>query len=206
MSTPDDLELRRALRALRQDETPTADLWPAIESRLPPRVATEATPSQRNVRHLPPRRAPWLRWSAVAAGTVLALGLVLLQGGHPARDAAPGGRPDVAQAPASGDAASGPTDAVAASTLPGMPGDPATVLLDAWTQVLASERDAGSQWPRQLSLPGGAERIAARRELDASLTELAAALRISPESQLLRRLMHQTLQQRAALALTALQA
>ena len=203
MNTPDDLELRRALRALRQDEAPAADLWPGIESRLPPRVAAETAPSRPTVRHLPPSRAPWLRWSAVAAGTVLALGLVLLQAGHLARDAAPIESRDIVRTGADTGVA---RDAVAVSTLPGTAGDSATVLLDAWTQVLASEREGGSQWAQQLALPGGAERIAARRELDASLTQLAAALRLAPESQLLRRLMHQTLQQRASLALTALQA
>lgn len=201
MNTPDELELRRALRALRQDQTPESELWLGIEARLAPRIAA-APPSR--------RRRPVLRWSALAAATVLALGLVLLQAGRLAPDEASGSMPAVVQTGAdpgneSGDGSGngGTADGTAA---PGRDGDAATVLLEAWTQVLASERDVAPQWAHQLSLPGGAERIAARRELDASLTELAAALRISPESQLLRRLMHQTLQQRAALALTALQA
>lgn len=66
-STPDHNELpdtlRWQLRALRQDATPTRDLWPGIASRLA---------TQQPVRR--PQR--WLRPVALAASLVLAIGTV----------------------------------------------------------------------------------------------------------------------------------
>ena len=84
--------------------------------------------------------------------------------------------------------------------------DSADTVLTAYAQLLAAEQAQGAQWQRRLALPGGRDRMAAARELDVSLANMAAALRIDPRSQLLRRLMHQTLQQRAALTLDALAA
>jgi hypothetical protein len=162
--TSDDLQLRRQLRALAQDRPPRRDLWPAIAAALP---------AQR-------RSARWRRpgpaLSALAAGTVLALGLALVP--LPVADRAPPSNLDTPAAPAP---------------------DSAQVLLTAYDQVLAAERDWRRQQPPPATAPGALERIAAARELDASLAQLAAALRIEPQSQLLRRLMHQTLQQRTAL-------
>ncbi|MFB9067929.1 hypothetical protein [Pseudofulvimonas gallinarii] len=79
--------------------------------------------------------------------------------------------------------------------------DDADTLLRAYDEILAFEAGLPAlHWQHQLGRPGGRERLAARRELDASLRELAAALRIEPGSQLLRRLMHQTLGQRVAIS------
>lgn len=160
--TPDDLQLRRQLRALAQDRPPRRELWPQIAAALPPRR-----------RHAAWRRPGPALW-ALAAGMVVALGLLLVP-------------VPVAEPPL------GPASADTAAP------DSADVLLAAYDQVLAAERDWRDQRPLPPTAPGALERIAAARELDASLAQLAAALRIEPESQLLRRLMHQTLQQRTAL-------
>jgi hypothetical protein len=167
--TPDDLRLRRQLRALAQDRPPQRDLWPQIAAALPPRRP----------------RASWRRpgpalW-ALAAGMVVAIGLALV----PLPVADPDQLPTVA-AMAAADRADDAPDSV-------------DVLLSAYDQVLAAERDWRDRRPLPLATPGAQERVAAARELDASLATLAAALRLEPQSQLLRRLMHQTLQQRTAL-------
>lgn len=123
-------------------------------------------------------------WSyALAAGVMLAIGIAVL----PRLDTS-------SQAHES--AAVEAADARAA--------DPADGLLAAYAQVLAAEQTEGAELAHRMSAAGSAERLAAARELDASLAQLAAALRVEPGSQLLRRLMHQTLQQRAALTLEAL--
>lgn len=182
MTAPDEMELRRALRALKQDQAPARDLWTGIESRLQPRVATH------------PRRRQWPRagWQALAAAVVLAFGLALVPGLIHRND----GDSTLA---GSASSSSGDTGTAAQDTV--------TVLLTAYDEVLAAEQAEGTAWAGQLiAQPGGADRIAAQRELDASLAQLAAALRLAPESQLLRRLMHQTLQRRAAITLTALPA
>ncbi|MBX3725849.1 MAG: hypothetical protein KF823_08025 [Xanthomonadales bacterium] len=77
--------------------------------------------------------------------------------------------------------------------------DPAQALIEAYADVLAAETEAGSVGVA-LWEGGDATRRAAVRELDTVTAALAAALRSEPDSQLLRRLLHQTLQQRAALA------
>lgn len=80
--------------------------------------------------------------------------------------------------------------------------DAADTLITAWTETLALERGYDAEpWSGRA---GAAERVAALRELDASLVQLASALLLEPESQLLRRLLHQTLQQRITLARDAL--
>lgn len=115
------------------------------------------------------RRWPWV-WG-IAASTLLALGLVLVLVERPA-------------SPLVADRREGQ--------------DPTLVLIDAYVDVLELSRSEGMQtW--LAGRPGAAERLAAARELDASMAGLAAALRIEPESQLIRRLLHQTLQQRIAL-------
>jgi len=115
------------------------------------------------------RRRPWI-WG-IAASTLLALGLVLMLTGRPAP-------------PPAADRREGE--------------DPTLVVIDAYVDVLELARSEGMQaW--LADRPGAAERLAAARELDASMAGLAAALRIEPESQLIRRLLHQTLQQRIAL-------
>ena len=79
--------------------------------------------------------------------------------------------------------------------------DDAETLLHAYEQILAFEAGLpAQQWQRRLAQPGARERLAASRELDASLRDLAAALRIEPRSQLLLRLLHQTLGQRIAIS------
>lgn len=80
------------------------------------------------------------------------------------------------------------------------PEDAADTLLTAWSQVLTIEREQAQVRPGDYDVAGIDERMAAVRELDASLAQLASALLLEPESQLLRRLMHQTLQQRIALS------
>jgi hypothetical protein len=167
--TPDDLQLRRQLRALAQDRPPQRDLWPQIAAALPP----------------PRPRKAWRRpgpalW-ALAAGMVVAVGLMLVPA--PVADPEPVG---VVAAPAAPDT-------------PDVAPDSAGVLLAAYDEVLAAERDWRGAPGSPLAAPGAQERVAAARELDASLAQLAAALRLEPQSQLLRRLMHQTLQQRTAL-------
>lgn len=83
--------------------------------------------------------------------------------------------------------------------------DPALLLLDAYAAVLAAE--SGASGTDAVLLPAGdAEIRGAARELDQATASLAAALRSEPDSQLLRRLLHQTLQQRAALARQAIDA
>lgn len=77
--------------------------------------------------------------------------------------------------------------------------DPAQTLIEAYADVLAAETEAGSVG-LALWEGGDAARRAAVRELDTVTAALASALRSEPDSQLLRRLLHQTLQQRAALA------
>ena len=101
-------------------------------------------------------------------------------------------RPDVADVPAQ-------TGIVAADTS-GV--DSADTLLVAYSQILALENAGLPNDDSRWVAPGQVERVAAARELDASLVGLAKALRVEPESQLLRRLMHQTLQQRLALTLS----
>ncbi|MDZ3823438.1 MAG: hypothetical protein U0S76_07525 [Pseudoxanthomonas sp.] len=86
-----------------------------------------------------------------------------------------------------------------------MADDPALLLLDAYATVLAAETAAGAS--DAVLMPAGHAGIrGAVRELDQATAALAAALRSEPDSQLLRRLLHQTLQQRAALARQALDA
>lgn len=180
MNTSDDFDLRRALRALKQDRAPVNDLWPAIEARI---GGLAVHPPGRIGRRQDKRFARWA--AALAAGVVLVVGLIVAPDMNRSQDDATG----------SGLMADHDLKADAAQTL-----------VEAYANVLAAERDRGAQWASQLTVPGGADRMAAALELDASLTELAAALRIEPQSQLLRRLMHQTLQQRAALTLDALDA
>lgn len=122
----------------------------------------------------------WL--GTIAAAVIAALGMTVLMPTHD---------------PMTGDA----TVATVASATDG-----ADTVLAAYDQLLVAEQSQAAQWQRRLSLPGGRDRLAAARELDVSLANMAAALRIDPHSQLLRRLMHQTLQQRAALTLDALTA
>lgn len=135
-------------------------------------------------RREPARRAIQHRWwtGALAACVLLAAGLIVA----PSLNRAPGDRPWLVETRDDDDSVH--------------------TLLAAYTDILAAEQALGTRWADQLAVPGGADRIAATRELDASLTQLAAALRLEPQSQLLRRLMHQTLQQRAALTLDALDA
>jgi hypothetical protein len=167
---PENLALRRQLRDLAQDRPPPRDLWPQIAAALPQRRQRSGWRR--------PRPALW----AMAAGLVVALGLVLVPA--PVSDPLP-------------------VTASAGVASPGVlldaQGDSADVLLTAYDQVLSAERDWRGLDRATLAVPGARERVAAARELDASLAQLAAALRIAPESQLLRRLMHQTLQQRTAL-------
>ncbi len=135
-------------------------------------------PARRSSRGRP---IAWL--AGVAAAVLVAFGMVMTLDRH---DAMP---------------------TVAATTDAGAPAaDAADTVLSAYALVLAAEQAQGAQWQQQLSLPGGIDRVAAARELDISLAKMAAALRIDPQSQLLRRLMHQTLQQRAALSLDAFDA
>lgn len=132
-------------------------------------------------RSQPRVRVAWL--GAIAAGLLVALGLLTIPNLQMPRQHIP---------------------VVTSVPTPAM--DSADTVLTAYTEVLAAEQAQGAQWQRQLTLPGGPDRIAAARELDVSLAKMAAALRVDPQSQLLRRLMHQTLQQRAALTLDALDA
>lgn len=128
----------------------------------------------------PARRRGWMRapWLALAAGlAVLLLVPAVL-------------RPPAPPLPAGG--------------MPLAALDPAPALLQAYGEVLASEA-TGAHGGVLLGAGDGARRAAAR-ELDQATAVLAAALRNEPESQLLRRLLHQTLQQRAALARQSLDA
>lgn len=164
----DDTLLQQRLRALAGDRQPPGDLWPDIAAALPARAT--APPPQRPPMAPAPGGA-WRWWSgaALAAGIALALLLLRMWPVHP----------DPA--------------AVLVDTMP--KADPAQALIDAYAGVLDLARSADMEaW--LLSRPGGGERMAAARELDASMAGLAAALRVEPESQLLRRLMHRTLQQR----------
>jgi len=176
MTPMDDFSLRRDLRALRVDSVPAGDLWSGIEARI------RATPVRRSPLN---SRIAWL--GGMAAAVMVALWLARVPD-----------RPTV------------PNDATPAVAMGAPPAaaaiDPAETVLAAYTQILAAEQAQGAQWQRQLTLPGGPDRIAAARELDVSLANMAAALRVDPHSQLLRRLMHHTLQQRAALTLDALDA
>lgn len=54
-----ELELRQALRGLRQDRDPAHDLWPGIATRLPPAAS--------------PRRRPWLPLALAAASALVAV-------------------------------------------------------------------------------------------------------------------------------------
>lgn len=129
------------------------------------------------------RRRTRLAWlGSMAAGLFVVLGLI----GLPGLD-----RPSTVS-PDGGDAITEVT-----------PADAADTVLDAYAHILATEQTQAAQRQHRLSRPGGRDRQAAARELDVSLANMAAALRLDPHSQLLRRLMHQTLQQRAALALDA---
>ena len=176
MNAPGDFELRHALKGLRQDRAPINDVWPGIEARV------SALPVRGH--GAAGNRTARYGWAgALAAGIVLAIGLVV--------------------APSLNRTTSHPIPLAGA---PNAATDPAETVLAAYADLLTTERTQPVRWADQLTLPGGADRMAAARELDASLAELAAALRIEPHSQLLRRLMHQTLQQRAALTLDALNA
>lgn len=171
MQPENDLDLRRRLRGLAGGRPPPVDLWPALAARLPARRSSSG------------RRPPW-PW-ALAAALVMALATVWLLPGS--------------QEPVVGSAGvvhENPMPAAAPVAV-----DEADILLAAYSQILVFEAEqAPQQWQWQLARPGARERMAASRELDASLRELAAALRIEPQSQLLRRLLHQTLSQRIALS------
>lgn len=135
---------------------------------------------------LPPRAAPPARrrqpWPwALAAG----LAMAVLAWQLPVRQAPP------------------PVMAVADDPMAWIDAGTADVeaLLAAYDQILAFEATrAPDQWQRRLARPGEPERLAAGFELDISLRDLAAALRVEPRSQLLRRLLHQTLHQRLTLS------
>jgi hypothetical protein len=174
----DDDRLQHRLRTLATDREPPTDLWPAIADSLAPRV-TAAPPSPPSRPIVRARRWRWLGPSIAAA-----LVLASLQAWFGRSELTPmGDQPGQATAPAT-----------AAATEP----DSTRVLIDAYAGVLELARgsDMGIWLAAQ---PGGPERMAAARELDASMAGLAAALRYEPDSQLIRRLMHQTLQQRIAL-------
>ncbi len=130
------------------------------------------------------RSRPW----AIAAGMLLTTGLLWLS---------------LSTVPGDGDET--PRPAVAA-TAPAAAEDAADTLLVAWSELLEIERQHRGEWRSGPGTNGTVERWAAVREIDTSLIELASALLLEPESQLLRRLMHQTLQQRIALSRDALKA
>lgn len=169
MKPVDDFGLRRELRGLRVDRSPGRDLWPEIRVRLPARRAARSGAATR-------------RWGvALAACAVLAVAALV----SVRMTTGPDAEPIAVQT----DAAAGSAHQL----------DAADTLLTAYSELLALEGATFDRLPQRVALPGVAERMAAARELDASLAGLANALRVEPESQLLRRLMHQTLQQRLAL-------
>lgn len=172
----DELELRRRLRGLATDQPPERDLWPGIERRLPARAST--TLRSRSFRRVP-------SW-ALAAAVLLAV--VMLWAGLTLQDRAP---PQLAWQPAN------------EVSLEQSSEDVVDTLLVAWSELLAIEGGYPAVQRRAWDI-AAAERSAALRELDASLVQLASALLLDPESQLLRRLLHQTLQQRIALGRDAL--
>lgn len=89
-------------------------------------------------------------------------------------------------------------------TPPAADADDLAVLLAAYDDVLAFEAAQKPQaWLARLQVPGGPDRLAAARELDASMLALGAALRQDPQSKLLRRRLHQLVQQRIALGRAA---
>lgn len=185
MTDENDLELRRRLRRLAEPREPARDLWPGIAAALPGAGTQRGPlryPAATFARSAPrPQRWAW----ATAAVVVLGLGLLLA--------------PRLADPPPA-------PDTLAATAPMAAPEDAVGTLLEAYHLVLVSEREGRLDDPGQLTAPGAVERIAAAREIDVSLARMAAALRLQPDSQLLRRLMHQTLQQRADLARAAFNA
>lgn len=172
MNERDDMALRARLASLARERQPARDLWPSIAAGLEARATL---PAAARIPPARPRRTP-MRWFGAGLAACVAAALIVVM-------AAPWSHPP----------APTPLNPPVATSA-----DSSLVLINAYADVLDLARhNELDTW--LVGQPGGRERMAAARELDTSMAGLAAALRLEPESQLLRRLLHQTLQQRIAL-------